>query len=70
MKLYEALVTLAQTIGCHEWVFSNSNFLELERIKVLEQIGEFEQLKSLENEEIEVRKFESFEFESGREFGA
>ena len=36
---------------------------------MLDQIGEFEQLKSLENEEFEVRKLESFEFESGCEFG-
>ena len=36
---------------------------------MLDEMGEFEKLKSLENEEIEVSKFESFEFESGREFG-
>ena len=36
---------------------------------MLDEMGEFEKLKSLENDEFEVSKFESFEFESGREFG-
>ena len=35
---------------------------------MLDEIREFESLKSLENEKFEVGKFESFEFESGREF--
>ena len=36
---------------------------------MLDEIGEFEHVKSLENEEFQVSKFESFEFQSGREFG-
>ena len=36
---------------------------------MLDEIREFESLKSLENEKFEVGIFESFEFESGRDFG-
>ena len=46
-------------------VFRTRNF-EIERIICWTRL---ERLKSLENEDFELLGFESFEFESGREFG-